>query len=155
MDFREFIQQFAERFGIQMPEIVDEAAAFDADGMPFFMMRVVSEGEGDYLVVAADLGEPPPERLEGLYKTLLAANYLFSGTGGATLSLDGDRIMVCRSLPIAIMDGDSFYAEVEKFVNTAETWRKIVVDYRDAAALTPAADAAESPSFPSGGFMQV
>ena len=60
MDFSKFIQQFAERFGIEVPEIVDEAAAFDADGMPFFLMRVAKEGESEYLVVAADLGEPPP-----------------------------------------------------------------------------------------------
>ena len=36
MDFSTLIQQFAERFGIQVPEVVDDAAAFNADGMPFF-----------------------------------------------------------------------------------------------------------------------
>jgi len=39
MEFSEFIRHFAERFGIGVPEIVDDAAAFDADGMPFFLMR--------------------------------------------------------------------------------------------------------------------
>ena len=47
MDFSNFIQQFADRFGIEMPEIVDEAAAFDADGMPFFLMRVANEGDSE------------------------------------------------------------------------------------------------------------
>ena len=84
MEFREFIQQLAERFGTQMPEIVDEAAAFDADGMPFFLMRVANEGEDDYLVVAADLGEPPPERLEKLYQALLDAGHNFAGAGGGS-----------------------------------------------------------------------
>ena len=71
MEFSEVIQGFAERFGIEAPEIVDESAAFDADGMPFFIMRAANEGESEYLVVAADLGEPPPERMEKLYEALL------------------------------------------------------------------------------------
>lgn len=152
MEAEELTASLGKRIGIDLALDADGSCAFEADGLVVVLDYVPETGS---IVLAGEIGEPPPERLEGLYKTLLAANHLFSGTGGATLSLDGDRIMVCRSLPTAIMDGDSFYAEVEKFVNTAETWRKIVVDYRDAAALTPAADAAESPSFPSGGFMQV
>ena len=77
MEFSEVIQGFAERFGIEAPEIVDESAAFDADGMPFFLMRVANEGESEYLVIAADLGEPPPERLEKLYEALLDAGHAF------------------------------------------------------------------------------
>ena len=36
MEFGKFIQQFAEKVGVAVPEIVDDAVAFDADGMPFF-----------------------------------------------------------------------------------------------------------------------
>ena len=32
MEFSELIRQFAEKSGIEMPEIVDDAVAFDADG---------------------------------------------------------------------------------------------------------------------------
>ena len=32
MEFSELIQKFAEKFGLETPEIVDDAAAFDADG---------------------------------------------------------------------------------------------------------------------------
>ena len=39
MEFNELIRKFAERFGIDVPEIVGDAAAFDADGMPFLVMR--------------------------------------------------------------------------------------------------------------------
>ena len=77
MEFSELIQKFAEKFGLETPEIVDDAAAFDADGMPFFLMRVANEGESEYLVIAADLGEPPPERMEKLYESLLDAGHAF------------------------------------------------------------------------------
>ena len=53
MQFSEFIHQFAERFGIEVPEIVDDAAAFDADGMPFFLVLAAKEGDIEYLVVAS------------------------------------------------------------------------------------------------------
>ena len=36
MEFYGFIQRFADRFGSQVPEIVDEAAAFDAGGTPLY-----------------------------------------------------------------------------------------------------------------------
>ena len=54
--------------------------------MPFFLMRVANEGESEYLVVAADLGEPPPERLEKLYQALLDAGHNFAGAGGGVLA---------------------------------------------------------------------
>ena len=50
MEFGNFIEQFAEISGVEMPEIVDDAAAFDADGMPFFLMRVANEGESEHVV---------------------------------------------------------------------------------------------------------
>ena len=77
MNISDIAKRFAERFGIDVPEVVDDAAAFDADGMPFFLMRVANEGESEYLVIAADLGEPPPERLEKLYEALLDAGHAF------------------------------------------------------------------------------
>lgn len=86
MEFSDIIQQFAERFGIGAPEIVDDAAAFDADGIPLFLMRVAKEGEIEYLVVAADLGEPPPQRLEKLYQAMLDASHNFAGAGGGVLA---------------------------------------------------------------------
>ena len=108
------------------------------------------------IALTGDIGEPPPERLEGLYKTLLAANHLFGGTAGSTISLDPEngRIALCRTLTTMTLDGDGFYAELERFVNTAETWSRVVADYRDAA--TEEGETAESPSrLGSEGFMQV
>ena len=86
MEFNELIRKFAERFGIDVPEIVDDAAAFDADGMPFLVMRVADEGESEYLVIAADLGEPPPERLEKLYEALLDVGHAFAWAGGGVFA---------------------------------------------------------------------
>ena len=147
MEFREFIQQFAERFGIQMPEIVDEAAAFDADGMPFFLMRVVNEGEGDYLVVAADLGEPPPERPEKLYQALLDAGHNFAGAGGGVFARnphDGHIWLQLREA-FASIDVETAISKVKALGDAAINWRNIIREYREGSSLGEAVPPGEAP----------
>ena len=153
MDSKELIADIAKRIGLEYDG--GDTFSFEADGL---VVAISSLPELDAVVLTGDVGEPPPERLEGLYKTLLGANHLFGGTAGATISLDPDtgRIALCRALPLMTLDGEKFYAEVERFVNTAETWAKVVADYRGAAAEAPDEGAAEErPAFGAGGFMQV
>ena len=153
MDSKELIADIAKRIGLEYDG--GDTFSFEADGL---VVAISSLPELDAVALTGDVGEPPPERLEGLYKTLLGANHFFGGTAGATISLDPDtgRIALCRALPLATLDGDKFYAEVERFVNTAETWAKVVVDYRGAAAMAPdKSDEDASPAFSANGFMQV
>ena len=158
MEFGKFIQQFAERSGIEMPEIVDDAAAFDADGMPFFLMRVANEGESEYLVVAADLGEPPPERLEKLYQALLDAGHNFAGAGGGVLARNpGDGHIWLQSREAFVsMDVETAIAKVKSLGEAAVNWRDIIREYREG---TPVSEPELRDDAPGGeigaGFMQV
>jgi len=65
---------------------------------------------------------------------MLAANHLFSGTGGAAISRDprSGNFYLCRSEPSAMLDGDSLVRLIESFVNTLENWRRLIADYRPA-----------------------
>jgi len=152
MEFRDFIHQFAERFGIEVPEIVDEAVAFDADGMPFFLMRVANEGESEYLVVAADLGEPPPERLEKLYQALLNAGHNFAGAGGGVLARNpGDgHIWLQSREPFALMNIETAISKVKTLGDAALNWRDIIREYREGSSIPEPATAGETPAKPSG-----
>ena len=47
---------------------------------------------------------------------------------------------LCRALACAALDGETFLAELENFVNTVEAWRRLVSDYRDNGAAPAAAD---------------
>ena len=166
MEFNNFIQQFADRFGIDAPEIVDDAVAFDADGMPFFLMRVANEGESEYLVVAADLGEPPPERLEKLYQALLDAGHNFAGAGGGVLARNpGDgHIWLQSREPFALMDVETAISKVKTLGDAAIKWRDIIKEYREGASIPESATAGEASAEPLGdasgdkglpGFMMV
>ena len=157
MEFKKLIEQFAERCGIEAPEIVDDAAAFDADGMPFFMMRVVKEGEGEYLVVAADLGDPPPERPEMLYQALLNAGHNFAGAGGGVFARnpsDGHIWLQLREA-FASIDVETAISKVKTLGDAAVNWRDIIREYREGASLLGPATAdepsAELPGDASGG----
>ena len=162
MEFSEIVRGFAERFGIEVPEIVDESAAFDADGMPFFLMRVAKEGESEYLVVAADLGEPPPERPEKLYQALLDAGHNFAGAGGGVFARnphDGHIWLQLREA-FASIDVEIAISKVKALGDAAINWRNTIKEYREGASMPESATADEgSAELPGGaspsGFMMV
>ena len=131
MDSLEIIKAFGEKVGIGFEPGADGSCAFEADGL---LVTISDLHEIDSIALVGDLGEPPPERLESLYKTLLEANHLFGGTAGATVSCDPEtgRLALCRVLPCKMLDSDSFYAEAERFVSTLENWAKIIRDFRAA-----------------------
>ena len=140
MEFSELIQKFAERFGLETPEIVDDATAFDADGMPFLVMRAADEGESEYLVIAADLGEPPPERMEKLYEALLDAGHAFAGAGGGVFArnpADGHIWLQLREA-YASIDVESAIAKVKALGEAAVNWRDIIREYREGSSIPEA-----------------
>ena len=158
MEFGNFIEQFAEISGVELPEIVDDAAAFDADGMPFFLMRVANEGESEYLVIAADLGEPPPERLEKLYQTLLDAGHNFAGAGGGVLARNpGDgHIWLQSREPFALMDVETAISKVKTLGDAAINWRDIIKEYREGTSIPEPAKADDASGDKGNpGFMMV
>ena len=76
------------------------------------------------------------------------------GTGGATLSLNHEtgRFVLCRVLQCKAIDDDSFYAEVERFVSSLETWTKVIGNFRDSP---PSDDKAMEASSDVSGFIAV
>ena len=135
MDFREFIQQFAERFGIQMPEIVDEAAAFDADGMPFFQALL-------------DAGH----------------NFAGAGGGVFARNPHDGHIWLQLREAFASIDVETAISKVKALGDAAINWRNIIREYREGASIPVSATADEgsaelpggaSVGAPTSGFMMV
>jgi len=153
MEIKELIGSLGDRIGIQLALDADGACSFEADGL---VVTLNHFPEINSLALTGDVGEPPPEKLESLYKAMLEANCAFAGTAGATLSLDSasGRFSLCRALPLATLGADSLYAAVEGFVNTLDAWHKIVANYRAPAEGQSAGVESEFFS-PGHGFMQV
>ena len=149
MTTKELLKDFGDRIGVALEPDADGVCAFAADGLAVSIHDLPEVGA---VALVGDLGEPPPERLEGLYEALLGANHLFRDTGGATLSRDPEsgRLALCRALPAKTLDADAFYDVIERFVSSAQVWAHVIRDYRPASA-----DAAPAAPFGTGGFLSV
>ncbi len=160
MAFDEMISLLSKAIGIGL-QIEDGICGFkagdaddDAGSVNIMISNVEERGE---ILLYADLGNVPPEGREDFYRTLLEANNLFQGTAGATLSLENGTGLI----RLQMRENSSVFANnaeehVGIFVDTALTWKKIVVDYRASRNESKPAeeDVHDNSSFMSP-FMQV
>lgn len=156
MNNQELLKGFGEKLGGKVELKPDDAGAvmLDVDGMTLTIFGLEEIGQ---VVLSGVIGEPPPEdRMEMLYRAMLVANHNFTGTFGATLSINPDdgKVSLCKALPLALADAEGFFAEVEHFVDTLETWCKLVADFR-ATPDAPEPEPETAPLGGPGGFMQV
>ena len=147
MEFQQLIADFAERHGIANLAAEDNAAALEVDGIVIMLVAV-----GDTLSISAGIGEPPSEGRAEFAELLLEAN-LQSEAFFAKEHESGSYILV-RRLPLPALDGASFDAALEALVNLAETWRRLLADFRPVAKAA-AERTEELPQFGATGFVQV
>lgn len=165
MEYKELLADFGAKVGGGMDLVPDASGMVNlsVDDMSFSILGLEEVGQ---VVLSGEVGEVPPvEHQERLYRALLIANSNLAGTNGATLALDpdGGQVRLCRLLPLALLDVESFSSEVENFLNTLEFWHRIVTDFRGevqnegATSSETAADLEKD--FPSlgglNGFVQV
>ena len=147
MEFNQLIDDFAKRHNGENLIAVDGAAALDVDGI--IITLVANEG---VLIVSTEIGDPPVEGAAAFANLLLEAN-LQSGVFFAKAPEPGPYIAVQRT-PLSLIDADAFDAMLEAFVNQAETWRRLLADFRPVAKAA-AEHTAEAPVFGTNGFVQV
>jgi len=147
MEFQQLIADFAERHSIANLAAEDNAAALEVDGIVITLVAA-----GDALSISADIGEPPSEGRAEFAELLLEAN-MQSGAFFAKEPESGAYVLV-RRLQLPALDAESFDAALEALVNLAETWRRLLADFRPVAKAA-AERTEESPQFGANGFVQV
>ena len=147
MDFAKLISDFAERHGIANLAAEDNAAALDVDSIVITLVAT-----GDALSISAEIGEPPSEGRADFAELMLEAN-LQSEAFFAKES-ESDTYILVRRLSLQTLEDESFDAALEALVNLAETWRRILADFRPVAKAA-AEHTDETPQFGSNGFVQV
>jgi hypothetical protein len=125
MEFRRLIESLAEKIGI---EITDEggAAAVGVDGLTILL----HEADDDLLLFHADLGEIPADQRDSLAAAALRANFLYQGTGGATLAInprDG-HLHIQKYNWLDRLDPDKALDTLSRFADTSLEWQKLLVD---------------------------
>ncbi len=147
MDFPQLISDFADRHGIANLAAEDNAAALDIDGIVVTLVAV-----GDAISISADIGEPPSEGRADFAELLLEAN--LQTDAFFAKEPESDAYILVRRLALPTLETDAFDAALESLVNLAETWRRLLADFRPVAKAA-AEKAKEASSFGTNGFMQV
>ena len=127
-DVKELINAFCERLGIKSEANAEGVYAFEVDAFEF---AVHDLSEQRRVALVGDLGLIPEKHPEGLFRLMLEAQHCFRETEGAIFSIDGerDRLTLNRLLSSAELDDETFFNEVERFVNQLEVWAHIIRDY--------------------------
>ena len=127
-DVKELINAFCERLGIQSEANAEGVYAFEVDALEF---AVHDLSEQRRVALVGDLGLIPEKHPEGLFRLMLEAQHCFRETEGAIFSIDGERncLILNRLLSSAELDDETFFNEVERFVNQLEAWTRIIRDY--------------------------
>lgn len=147
MTFGKLIEELNARLGVDI-EDAGGAFALEVDGETVVLQLAGGPG-ADILLARVDLGEIPADRRDALAVAALEANYLYQGTGGATLAFnpaDG-HLHLHRYDWLDRIDADKALEVLSRFVDTAVAWKRIVVE-------TPVKPAEKKESAPAG-FMQV
>lgn len=151
MEFTEILTELGKALGLELSPDSEGACVLGVDD--HMSVTIQNLDEVSRLAVWAKIGEPPPQGLERLLSAMLEANHLFQGTGGATISRDGEgNFFLCQLFDLRCLDGKDFTDALERFVNTLEAWQRMLEDYRPDAEATPTA---AEPTFHDAGFMAV
>ena len=127
-DVKELVNGFCERLGIKSEANAEGVYAFEVDALEFAIHDL---SEQRRVALVGDLGMIPEKHPEGLFRLMLEAQHCFRESEGAIFSIDGERnrLTLSRMLSCAELDDETFFSEVERFVNQIEAWARIICDY--------------------------
>ena len=133
MVFEDVVAVLERAFKLEL-SVVNDTTVFEVaseDGGTKVQVLVQNVDERKLVLLSADIGEPPPEGCEKLFRTMLEANNLFSGTAGATLALDPAagrfRLQKYESPDELANDAEG---RIVSFIETALVWSRSIADFR-------------------------
>ena len=153
MTFEKLIEELGAKLGVEI-ENAGGAAAMEIDGM-----FVVLQDAGELLLLRAEVGDIPKGGKAAILSSAMEANFLYQGTGGATLAVnpsDG-RLHIHKYNWMDRLDGDALLDALDRLADSAAAWRKILADYRPDAAVDDMSPSGglDRNGLDEGAFMQV
>ena len=145
MTFANLLEMLGRRLGLEI-ENAGGAAALEIDGK-----TVVLQDAGELLLLRTVVGEVPKEGREAILATAMEANFLYRGTGGATLAVNPDDGMlhIHKYNWMERLDSDKVLDAVGRLADTAAVWQRILDDFRAAPREPESAEPAPADSPPT------
>ena len=133
MTFDDTVALLKQSFGMEL-KVVEGATVFEVaseDGGTKVKILLQDMSGQKLVLMSAELGEVPPEGRETLFRTMLEANNMFSGTVGSTIALDAASGTARLQRYIAGDDlANDVMGNLEPFIETALLWSRMIADYR-------------------------
>jgi hypothetical protein len=128
MTFEDVVEALGGRLGVGLTA-ENGVCRVDVDGMEVSMQEIDSIGG---FCLLGEIGESSPLNAEAVMGSLLTANHLFAGTGGATISREPEsgKFFLCRYERLDLLDGDRVVEMFGRFVDTLEIWRNTLANFR-------------------------
>ena len=128
MTFGKLIEDLSAKLGVEI-EDAGGAFALEIDGETV----VLQQADDDLVLLRTDLGEIPPDRRDALAVAALEGNFLYRGTGGATLAISpADMHLHLQKYNwLDRLDAEKAFNMLSRFADTAVLWKKLV---REASA---------------------
>ena len=146
------VETLGKNLGI---ELVDEggAAAVQIDGNTV----ILHAADDDLILIHADLGDIAPESRDRVLAVAMEANFLYRGTGGATLAVNpaDAHLHLQKYNWLERMDAEKMLETLSRFAETVSTWKRIAMDASAAKETFSAAEGSSPVDLHSGGFMRV
>ena len=122
MTFGQLIEDLGEKLDMKI-EDAGGACALEIDGRTV----VLQLADVDLVLVRADLGNLPPDRRNALAMVALEANFLYRGTGGATLAVNPDNghFHIQKYNWLERLDVDKTIDMLTRFADTVATWERL------------------------------
>ena len=152
MTFGELVEGLGAKLGVEI-EDAGGAVAFVIDGETV----ILQQANDDLVLVHADLGEIPPDRRDAFASAALEANFLYNGTGGATLAVNpaNAHLHLQKYNWLGRMDVEKAVDMLSRFAETAAAWKRVASDAAAAPGSLAAPEGVPSAGFSPGAFMQV
>ena len=123
MTFGELVDRLGAKLGVEI-EDAGGAVALQIDDETV----IVQQADDDLVLLRADLGEIPPDRRDALASAALRGNFLYRGTGGATLAVNpaDSHLHLQKYNWLGRLDADKALDMLSRFADTIVSWKKIV-----------------------------
>ena len=130
MEFKQLVAGFGEKVGA--PELApDEDGAVVIEN-ELIRLTVQELPEMGKILIHCEFGEPPVENAAQFERKMLQANFMYRGTGGATLSMDEEsgRYYLSRYDEMGGLTVERFCALLDSFMSIAAEWRVVCDGFR-------------------------
>ena len=123
MTFGELVDKLGAKLGVEI-EDAGGAVALQIDGETV----IVQHADDDLVLLRADLGEIPPDRRDALASAALEGNFLYRGTGGATLAVNpaDSHLHLQKYNWLGRLDADKALDMLSRFADTVVHWKRFV-----------------------------